>query len=208
MRLVSSREAKEVMGYSFIGSEETKKYWQIVPNLEQTIALSNISFAEELLEQAKNNYILVAMPPGISIFALRDMLSLRFRKNIIAKQHWYKKETFAWANGETDWNWWFVRKDILPNSTFRTFHKQKALLGKNQKMPSARLLIYTVITYFIHTGEFLFKEKFARTSSPVWFDNHVRVGFFDDQEGLSIGYCSDYVSSGRLGLASAIPITV
>lgn len=206
MELIGVNEARKIMN-SFIGPEEANKHWRTVPLLEHAIVLSNTLFPEDLLVRLSESHILVVVPPAISICAMWDVAYLRSGRNIFARQYWYRKQNFAWSNGDEVWTWWFVRKSSVPDSFNKTWHKQKALLGNVEEVPSARILTYAIITHFLATGERLLKDVFVRTVSPVLSNRRVRVGFFGEEEGFSIGYCPDHVFSGRLGISSAISYT-
>lgn len=178
----SQKRARAIMGRNFFGVEEAVKYFRVDPAEEQVVALSGIPFSETVLEEVKDTHILVAVFP-LSILDIRDKVKERkffWHHGAV----WYSKEAFAREQGE--FNWYLVRKTPVENSISKTWDKQQMLLEHNEKVPSARVCVYTIIGHFLASGERLFTKIYVRTSSVGSSANlRIRLGYFDDA-GLTI----------------------
>jgi hypothetical protein len=168
------------MGKNMFGIEEAIKHFLVNPMRQQLAALSEIPFSEDVLRQCKNTHVLVAVFP-LSILEIRKMVK---DKGLFRNQDWYNKQSFAKDKGEIGWR--LVCKTELPNSTSKTWQEQQPLLGKDDKIPTAQVTIYTIIGHFLATGKRLFKKVYVRTSSADSDGYRVYVGGFD-----SAGLCVD-----------------
>jgi hypothetical protein len=74
----------------------------------------------------------------------------------------------------------------------------------DEEVPSAHVMIYTIVGNYLATGELLFKNIYVRTSSKVC-DYRMTIGV--NEEGIDIGvyngYCVDGESHAALGIATA-----
>lgn len=189
------QRAREIMGKNFFGVEEAIKYFGVKPTDEQLATLSEIPFFEAMLEQAKDTHVLVAVFP-LSILEVRGKVQ---DKGLFYNQDWYNKESFAKERGEVTWQ--LVRKTPVDDSTSKNWQEQQALLGKDDEVPSAQAMVYTIIGHFLTTGERLFGKDYVRTSSVPSDGFHVYVGRFA-AEDLSVYSYWDNDYYGYLGISS------
>jgi len=193
---VSQKRAREIMGKNFFGVEEAIKHFGVNPSRQQLAVLSEILFSEAVLEQAKDTHVLAAVFP-LSILEVRGKVQ---DKGLFYNQEWYNKEPFAKEYGEVAWQ--LVRKTPVDDSLSKDWKEQRALIGKDDEVPTAQVMVYTIIGYFLATGERLFEKVCVRASSLRSDGHRVFVGFFDSR-GLSVdSYWDDY-RDGGVGLASA-----
>ncbi|MBI5077521.1 hypothetical protein HZB94_04035 [Candidatus Falkowbacteria bacterium] len=175
---VSVERARELLGRENVfGPEEVKKTWGV--RLEQ---VPDILFSEAELKECKDTHILVMVCP-LSIVEIRDKFP--GDQHLIYAQEWYNNESFAKDRGKVGWH--LVRKMPAENSTYKKWDEQQALLGKNEEMPTAQVMIYTIIGHFLATGERLFDDVYVRCSDVVSNGDLVRVGVFN-ANGLHVSY--------------------
>ena len=153
--------------------------------------------AEAELRECKDTHILVAVFP-MSILDIRG--NVPSDQCLFCNQDWYNKETFAKDHGEAAWR--LVRKTPVTNSTSKTYDEQQALLAENEETPTARVMIYTIISHFLVTGERLFKNIYVRCSDVGPDGSRVCVGYFDSY-GLGVAYYWDGDRHDGIGVASA-----
>jgi len=191
----SQKRAREIMGKSFFGIEEAIKHFGVNPTRQQLAALSEIPFSEAVLEELKNTHVLVAVFP-LSILEIRGKVDSK----LFYDQSWYNKESFAKERGEV--NWQLVRKTPVDNSTSKNWTEQQSLLGKDDKVPTAQVMVYTIIGQYLATGERLFEHIYVRISSVDSDGRRVFVGYFDSEGLRVVDYWGDGCSGG-LGVSSA-----
>jgi len=191
----SQKRAREIMGRIF-GIEEAIKHFRINPNRQQLASLSEVPFSEAVLEQCKDTHVLVAVLP-ISILEIRGKVQ---DKGLFYGQDWYDKEQFANERGEVTWQ--LVRKTPVDNSFSKNWQEQQALLGEDDEVPTAQVMVYTIIGHFLATGERLFEKVYVRTSGVNSDGSPVYVGYFDSN-GLNVNdYWDDY-RVGSIGVSSS-----
>ena len=191
----SQKRAREIMDKNFFGVEETIRHFGVNPTRQQLAALSEIPFSEAVLEQSKDTHVLVAVFP-LSILEIRGKVD----SELFYDQSWYNKESFAKERGEVTWQ--LVRKTSVDNSTSKNWQEQQALIAKDDEVPSAQVMVYTIIGYYLATGERLFKYIHVRTFSVDSDGHRVAVGRFVSG-GLSISGRWDGHRRGYLGVLSA-----
>ena len=193
----SQKRSREIMGRNFFGVEEATKCFGVNPTRQQLVALSEIPFSEAVLEQSKDTHVLVAVFP-LSILEIRG--KVEYQLFYSHEDAWYNKQSFAKERGEASWQ--LVCKTSVINSTSKNWQEQQALLGDDDEVPSARVMVYTIIGLYMATGERLFESVYVRTSSVYSDGSHVRTGDFDS-EGLDVDYGWDGFGDGYIGLASS-----
>ena len=194
---ISQKRAREIMGRSFFGVEEAIKHFGVNPTPQQLAALSEIPFSEAMLEQSKNTHVLVAVFP-LSILEIRGKVEHELFFN--HEDAWYNKQSFAKEHGEVTWQ--LVHKTPVDNSTSKNWQEQQALLGKNDEVPSAQVMVYTIIGHYLATGERLFEHIYVRTSSVDSGGDRIGVGLFDSGSLRFNNYWNDG-RGDRLGVSSA-----
>ncbi len=187
--------AREIMGKNFFGIEEAIQYFGVKPTRQQTLALSEIPFSKDVLQKAKDTHILVAVFP-LSILEIRKKVD----SELFYDQSWYDKESFAEECGEVSWQ--LVRKTPVDNSISKGWKEQLSLVGEDDEVPSARVMVYTIIGHYLATGERLFEHIYVRTSSVDSGGDRVDVGGFGSS-GLLVSNFWDGYRCGGIGVSSA-----
>jgi len=192
---METKMSREIMGKNFFGVEEAIRHFGVNPTRQQLAALSEIPSSEAVLEQSKNTHVLVAVFP-LSIIEIRGKVDSK----LFYDQSWYNKESFAKERGEASWQ--LVRKTEVANSTSKKWQEQQALIAKDDEVPTAQVMVYTIIGHYLATGERLFEHIYVRTSFVASDGRRVGVGSFDSGGlGVDDGWGDD--RSGLLGVSSA-----
>lgn len=196
----SQERGREIMGKNFFGVEEAIKHFGVKPTRQQLVVLSEIPFSEAVLEQSKNTHVLVAVFP----LSILDIYSKVYSK-LFYDQWQYNKQPFVIEHGEgvPFGSWQLVCKAPVENSFLKSWQEQEMLIGKDDKVPTAQVMIYTIIGHFLATGERMFENIYVRTSSVASGGVRVYVGYFVSV-GLSVR--NDYWDDSRyddLGVSSA-----
>ena len=192
----SQKRSREIMAKNFFGVEEAIRCFGVSPSRVQLAVLSEIPFSESTLEQSKDTHVLAAVFP-LSILDIRSNVQ---DKGLFYSQDWYDKQAFAKECGEVSWQ--LVRKTPVDDSTSKNWQEQQSLIGKDDEVPSAQVMVYTIIGHYVATGERLFERIYGRTSSVDSDSNHVYVGSFGS-EGLFVDDFWDGSRLGYLGVSSA-----
>ena len=192
----SQKRAREIMGRNMFGVEEAMKHFGVNPQKQQLAILAEIPWREEVLVFCKDTHVLIAVLP-MSILDIRGHVD---GKTLFYNQDWYNKQGFAKDKGEVGWH--LIRKEPTADSTAKSWNEQQALLSKDEEMPTAQIMVYTIIGHFRATGERLFERVYVRTSSLDSDGRRVVVGDFD-AKGLRVGTWYDVPRHGHLGLSAA-----
>lgn len=196
----SQELAREIMGKNFFGIEEAQKHFGVTLSKRQLAYMAAIPFSAEVLTECKDTHILVAYVP-ISIVDVRTKtasMKLPAKHRMFYQQDWCDKDKFDKA-GVLEWH--LIRKTSVPDSKSKTWQEQRNLFdSKIDEIPEANLLVYTIIGYFLNTGERLFEKERVRTRTLGLGGGHVSIGDFGP-EGLFINNCWDDDSSNSVGLS-------
>ncbi|MCH7756515.1 hypothetical protein IIC45_00265 [Patescibacteria group bacterium] len=194
---ISYKRAREIMGSNFFSAEEAIKCLGANPSRAALTALAEVPFLEEVLESCRDTHILIAELP-VSISFIRD----KVERNLFYSHEnaWYNKQAFAEDKGKVGWQ--LICKTIAEDSLSRSLKEQQVFLSKDDKTPSAKVMIYTIIGHFKNTGERLFEHTYVRTSTVVSGGRRVDVGRFN-KNGLDVYYWWDYYRCDVVGLSSA-----
>ncbi len=197
MKNTHHKLVREIMGKNFFNVEEAIQHYRVQPTRAQLSNLFEIPFTETELREGKDTHVLVAVFP-LSILKIRDKVEHELFYG--HEDTWYNKQVFAKDYGKTYWQ--FVRKTPVENSMSETWQKQQELLAKNEETPTAQVMVYIIIGYFLATGERLLEKIYVRCSNIGLGGNRVGVGYFDSR-GLDIAYPWDSLCSDDIGVASA-----
>lgn len=203
----SQARAREIMNRNFFGVDEATKYLRITPSKREIALLTDIPFSEKTLAMCAHTHILIAVFP-LSILDIRSRVDRNVFSctdfDIIKSRDLYhedillNEQKFAKDHGMIGWH--LVRKDHAPNSDNLPWWLQRMLLGINNKVPSARVLIYTIVGYYLSTGARLFNNSYwdlpnIRCSDRLSFGHGVVVSNWRDGDlvGVASGIgCSNY----------------
>jgi len=193
----SQNEARAIMGGNFFGVEEAVKHFGVSPTEQQLAALKEVPFSQEILKALRKTHILIAVFP-ISILDIRgkDEHKLFYSH----QDAWYNNQKFAQNAGTLGWK--LVRKTPVEDSFSKTWDEQQKLLTKTEETPTAQVMVYTIIGYFLATGKRLFENVYVRTSDVDSDGHRVGVGHFV-ANGLGVNRYWDAYRYGNLGLASS-----
>lgn len=176
---VSQAKAREIMGRSMFGIEEAVKHFGAVLSKRQLAYMAEIPFSEETLRACKNTHILVAVVP-ISIVAIRTKtadVKMPAKHRMFYQQDWYDGNSVGNDAGHLEWH--LVRKTPVADSTSKTWEQQQDLLDLEiEETPEAQVVVYTIIGYFLATGERLFEKAWVRCRTLAPGGDRVRVGRF------------------------------
>ena len=197
-RLIDSQKrAHSIMGNNCFGIEEATKHFGIYPSDEEIAVLAEVPFTDEMLEFCKDTHILIATFQ-MSILDIRNKVGWSF---FYTRGYWYDNQSFMNDRGKIEWR--LVSKIPVPNSTSKNWDEQKALLYNREQVPSAQVMVYTIIGHFLATGERLFENFVVRTSSSFSNDSRILVGSFDN-EGLFIETHWPMFGPELVGLSSEV----
>ncbi|MFA5355561.1 MAG: hypothetical protein WC302_02455 [Candidatus Paceibacterota bacterium] len=193
----SQLRARDIMGKNFFGIEEAIECLRVEPTDQQLALLSSIPFPEGVLALVKRTHTLVAVFP-LSILEIRKRKRELFE---LYKNDWYaESEMFARESKEASWQ--LVCNYPYDDSFSRSWVRQEGLLCQMDDIPSAQVMVYTIIGHYLATHERLFKgDIFVRTSSVNSEGYHIQVGGFSDR--LDINYTIGDGPIYHLGLASS-----
>ena len=189
--------AREIMGTNFIGPEIASKHFGYTWTAEDEKALTNIPFDEATLMTCKETHVLIAIP-ALSILDIRsrtDCALFYFQSGA-----WYESEKFATDKGTIGWH--LVRKTDVPNSRSKMWNDQQHLLGPDEEIPTAHVVVYTIMAYWKNQGARLFETYYVRTSDVGSGGGRVSVGDFD-QTGLYVSCWYDGNAHVIIGLSAA-----
>lgn len=194
----SQKRSQEIMGSNYLGIEEAVQHLKIKPTKADLGALEEVPFSEVALEECKDTHMLVA-DFGLSIFNVQNRVDRSLFHDWDA---WENNPSFPKKTGKVKWH--LIRKDIVPNSTNKTWRDQQALLLNNEETPKARVIAYAIILYYLTTGKILFEGIRVRCPDVATrFGDLVNVNDFCPPRGLSFGISFTDECSPSLGLASA-----
>jgi len=175
------KHAREIMGKNFFGIEEAIRYFGVNPTPEQLAVLEKIPFTEIQLEEMKDSHILVAGFP-ISILEIRDKVDWKLFHS--HEDSWYNEDSFAKERGGDMALWWLMSKMIKKKAYNVAKCEASFLRNKGRdEIPDVRWVVYTIIGYYLNTGERLVEDSALIASSRQGIQ--VNVNFFD-LEGLHI----------------------
>jgi hypothetical protein len=189
---VSQVKAREIMGKNFFGIEEVQKHFGVSFSKRQLAYMAEIPFSEEVLRECKDTHILVAYAPMaiVAVRAKAATVKLPSKCYMFCQNDWYDNDTVVNDAGVLEWH--LVRKTSVPDSNLKTWQGQQNLLDPEiDETPEANVMVYTIIGYFLNTGERLFEKECVRTRTLESDGSHVYVGLFDFG-GLFIHHCLDF----------------
>ena len=170
---VTHETAREIMGQNIRDINSVGIHFKIRECMELD-AFTEIPFSEETLRECKNNHILVA-DLGLSIFEIRKRVDHKLFYS--HEDDWGNDARFVEETAIPCWR--LIRKEMVPDSTNKTWQEQCQLLTGDEEVPSARVMVYTIILNYLATGERMFECVNVRTSTVDSNGDHIDVGRFD-----------------------------
>lgn len=201
--------AQEIMGRNFVPLFQTDA---AAPGfrvnrtfLEQIMTPKGRLISESVLRASCKTHVLILVPQG-SILQLREEVTRRYVAPLFKYQTWYEQEGFACEPGRAGWH--LIRKNLLGTDIYPKWNVQRSLLPKDEETPTTRVMTYTLVRFYLATGERLAPDAFARCSSYDSDGHRGKVGYFGRDgisfaEGLAEGSSIEPTCGGRIGLAAA-----
>lgn len=157
----SQEYALEVMGSNHFGTEGAAKHFSasFPPTFSQKIPVAQADLVE-----CRNTHILVAVP-DLSIVNIYNRFVPQ-NPSLFPRDPWIQNQLLGKQGGNPSWQ--LVRKTPVEHSMdkwFQPLEEQQALLAPNEEIPSARVMIYTIISHYLATGKRLFVGTPVYTSS-------------------------------------------
>lgn len=191
--------ARDIMGKNFFGAAEAALHFGVCPTKEQLDVLATIPFSENMLRSCRSTHVLVAVFP-LSIFAMYGIAQKNSDQILFYARGKSDEWEFAKDAGECDWQ--LVRKEPVLNSTQRSWEEQKLLLMADEEVPTARVVVYTMVGHFLATGEHLFASMYVRCADSGPEYTRSLAGYFHDR-GLNVRLEYQGDRGYNIGLASA-----
>ncbi len=197
--------ARKIMGLNYFGIEEAVEHFGVIPTEEELANLANIPFSWTLLRKLKKTHVLIAVFP-LSIAEIRAKVRINLFKR------WWDRYDGEFTKEKEKACWRLVRKKQVTGSFMKSRLEQEKLLNEKEEIPTARVLVYTIIGQCLAHDEFLFDWGWARTSSAEYDEYNVSIGDFHHLDGilyqfsggLDVRFDSFDNERGNLGIASAI----
>jgi len=197
----SQQRARAIMGKGFLGLNDAQQHFGIVFDDDQLQKLAEIPFDEATLQACRDTHSLFPGFP-LSVLDIRQRSRRRGEKLFYSdKDAWYNGEEFA-RDEKVGLRWYLVRKDIIKDSTSKTFQEQTTLLPDTEETPRACELVYMIMLTYLAKGVRLFEKIYARCVDRSSGGSRVYVGFFDS-DGLDVSSWTDGYRDGSIGLAAS-----
>jgi hypothetical protein len=136
--------------------------------------------------------------PGWSVLRLREAVA--DRGNIFYPHTWYDNEPFAKFQDPPRYRQ--LQMEAVKNSFGKTYVEQRALVPRDMEIPTARVVLMTVVIHFLATGERLFTDCCVRSFDQTAVGDFVFVGNFD-RDGVDVGIDLPHDSARGLGVVLA-----
>ncbi len=190
-RGIPQERAREIMGQNFFGLDEAVKYFLITPSHEQSVALGEVPFSEEILMSLRDTHLLVAVFPltipqiksrSGSCWGLRVCYATH--GSVFNQNDGRLPEELSILQEQGEAEWWLIQKAPLDGSYDKSWEDQLALTSPSeQTVPTAQVATYATVGHFLATEEKLFDGTVARTSSRIG-QRHLNLGFFESEVRL------------------------
>ncbi len=183
--IVSISQAKTIMGKNFIGPDELKSLKQF--DFMNDEEVPSIPFSEEVLENCKNDYILIL---GKAFFQDGIPVSIHSMKRIFGKdpeisepcfynQDWYDKEEFIYTPMKSEWL--LIRINVYDKSRA----VQPEDLMKDYSFPSAVSCAYSFFCAWLCLGIKLWYHDYVWCSDTDHNGDRIYVGKYNDVDGVN-----------------------
>jgi hypothetical protein len=184
--------AAEIMGANFHGIDQVIQHLKTSPTKSQLRSLEAIPAPTELLEELKDQCILVPYFP-VSIVELRERVGRELFYSL-APTWWYDTEKFA--NKRHSAGWHLIYKTEIPGSTDEEWEQK---IPDHCAIPNSTVLAYAITLHRIVTGEALFPDIYVRCSDVDSRGIPVRLGHSSD----GLGFVNRW--GGRRGSVVGVP---
>jgi hypothetical protein len=208
-RSVSQQYARRIMRQNYFGIEEAIRHFGIRPEEWQVAVLEDVPFSEETLIAHKDTHILCAVFP-ISFTEIIEKVGDRV--SVVEDDMntgWADESLLDPDSAFSAPRWRLVRKMPVLGSVGKSWSDQQELLSPDEAVPRAHTVIYTILGYYLETGQRLLSAVSVRC---VDYDDiserRVAVGYFDlicEMRGTAFHVeCERDHADDGVGLASVI----
>lgn len=182
-KITTISEAKGIMGDSFIGPEELKRF--SIKDLKLCKVSDTVPFSREELIKKKEHYLLAY---GVSEFADGMLVTINSLKQAVMSQNlsptfynqdWYDKEAFV--KNPMEEGWYLIRKDVYEGS--RAVNPEELL--KSYVFPSAIKCVYSFFVAWVCLGVKLWYEDFVWCCDVDHNGDRIYVGKYHDVDGIN-----------------------
>jgi len=143
----SPQQARKIMGKNFFGLEEAKKYFGIDSANDSNFY--EIGWGEKTLRKYSKTHLLIAVHNN----SIVDICKKAGRSELI------KSDSALDENAICTAGWYLIRKEPATGSIGRPWAEYESFLSvSDEEIPSAHVLIYGMIGYFLATGQKLCGE--------------------------------------------------
>jgi len=185
--------APKVLAYSV---DQVEQGLGFTYSAEERAALASVPFSAETLRACMGTHLLFPGVP-LSVIEIRDRKpDLFFGKK---GKSWWGSQPFAAQKGTATWH--LLHVTAVEGSFSKSFAKQQALLGKDEEVPSARVVVTGMVLHFLSTGQRLFERCYVRTADVDADGHRVYVGYFVAHGLYVLSHWDEYRRS-LIGLAS------
>ncbi len=139
--------ASRVMGHNFLPSGVIPRDKHVTP----------IPWSEPTLERYCRSHIL-SFVPAVSVHAM----AISYDLGHFFSQAEFENEPFARHLPIPRWH--LIQKNPVRHSGNKWWLEQRQMLAKGETVPSAAVLTYAVVAYFLKTGVRLFESNYVRTT--------------------------------------------
>jgi hypothetical protein len=182
------------MGPACHGVEALERYLDVRLAANEAAQLATVPFSEQALTDSHATHVLVACA-RVSLMSLRAKAPDAF----YFKRAWYAEQDFARQPLRCRWR--LIRKEPVPESTSKTWARQRAMLPADELIPGVCEMALAIVLHYRQTGERLFPTTYVRTGDLDAAARRVGVGRFGP-DGLRIRSFGDHPDY-YIGLAGA-----
>lgn len=189
--------AREIMGANCIDIDDVVNGLGLILPTSLHAIFESVPWTRETLESVKETHVLVAVLP----FSIMDMWRM-LRDELFCDcqgEEWFAGKRYAELREAPTWH--LVRKDAVPNSASRSWAEQQALLGEEEMVPSARVIVSTVVSSCLSDKEAPFQDVYVRCSDENGEGRHVSVAVLHSMQ-IHTEHWSDDIRASDVALAS------
>lgn len=184
-------QARQIMGPNYFGPSEAETCFRI-----NSTHAPEVPFSQQMLHDCAQSYVLVLVYP-VPIYDLARECESLFYLNKYSRC-WQLLSTENLAEPR----WHLIRKNSVPGSVEKSWDKQQALLEPGELIPTAQVMVYTIIGHYRARQERLFANEKVRTSSSGDI-GPICVGQFSPL-GLVMSDSSATAARSNIGICAAV----
>ena len=193
---MNEKEAKEIMGQNFIGSEElsTIQMQLHISDPSDFGTVPAILFDSKLLKAIHEEYLLIL---GIPYDQDKEKLTINRMRSLYGwnpeeaepcfyNQDWYLKEQFA-SDTTLDLKWYLIQKSLNEETRGQAPEDIRKKLGEKEQFPPAILTAFAFFAYYFLTEgkEILWKHDFIWCSDADSNGDRIYTGRYEDSNHIN-----------------------